>query len=261
MVLYFSGTGNSQFVAYQMAERMDDHEIISIHQLLKEGKNTVIQSKRPLVFVTPTYGWRMPRVVERWILETSFQGCQDAYFVLTCGGSCGNAGVYLEKLCAKKNLRFCGLAPVVMPENYLALFPTPSPAECQAIVENAKPVIDAVAEQIRAGNCLETASTSLIDKLESGPINPLFYALFVHDKGFRVTEQCVSCGKCADRCALNNIKMVDGKPNWMGKCTHCMACIAGCPTAAIEYQSATKGRHRHYMMKEWKSRETGGQGI
>ncbi|MDU1855461.1 MAG: flavodoxin, partial [Clostridium baratii] len=30
-------------------------------------------------------------------------------------------------------------------------------------------------------------------------------------------------------------------------CTHCMACICGCPVQAIEYKNKTKGRNRYYL--------------
>lgn len=250
MVLYFSGTGNSQFVAIQIAEMIADDDVISMNQYIKAGKKAAFQSKRPLVFVAPTYSWRMPKVVEQWIMQSSFKGSQDAYFILTCGGSCGNAAVYAEKLCKKKRLRFCGLAPVLMPENYLALFPTPTESDCQTIIKNARPSIIALAKQIQSGECFERSSVSLKDKLESGPVNPLFYALFVHDKGFSVSEHCISCKKCALRCPMNNIEFENGMPAWRGNCTHCMACIGGCPTEAIVYKSNSKERHHHYIMDD-----------
>lgn len=250
MVLYFSGTGNSQFVAIQIAEMIADDEVVSINQYMKSGTKATIRSKSPLVFVAPTYCWRLPRVVEQWIMETVFEGSRDAYFILTCGQNCGNAAAYAEKLCARKNLRFCGLAPVLMPENYLAMFPTPGEAECRAIVERAKPVTADLAKQIQAGQSFEKPSVTIGGKLESGPVNPLFYALFVHDSGFTVSDACISCGKCAVRCPLNNIDMRAGKPVWKGTCTHCMACIGGCPAEAIEYKSRSKGQHRHYMMDD-----------
>lgn len=250
MVLYFSGTGNSQLVAFQVAKRIADDEVISINRYLKAKKNVTIQSKRPLVFVVPTYAWRMPRVVEQWIMKTNFKGCQDVYFILTCGGGCGHAAAYAKKLCAKKGMHFRGLAPVVMPENYLAMFPTPDEAECQAIVEQAEPCIAGLAEKIKAGESFASPSASLGEKLQSGPVNPLFYALFVHDKGFSVSDRCVSCGKCALRCPLNNIDLEDGRPVWKGTCTHCMACIGGCPVEAIEYKAKSKGRNRYYIMDD-----------
>lgn len=68
MVLYFSGTGNSQFVAVRIAEMTADDEVVSINQSIKSGRNVAIHSERPLVFVVPTYSWRIPRVVEQWIM-------------------------------------------------------------------------------------------------------------------------------------------------------------------------------------------------
>lgn len=259
MILYFSGTGNSQFVALQLSQITADNEVVSINQYLKAGRKITIHSKGPLVFVAPTYCWRLPKVVEQWIMETNFKGSRDVYFVLTCGGSCGNAAVYAEKLCVKKGLRFRGLEQVVMPENYLAMFPTPSETECQAIMENSKPCIASLAERIQAGQSFSKPSVSLIGKLESGPVNPLFYALFVHDKGFTVSDRCISCEKCAFRCPLNNIAMAEGKPAWKGHCTHCMACIGGCPTEAIEYKTKSKDQHRHYIMDDSLCWKHGGQ--
>ncbi len=250
MILYFSGTGNSLFAAVELAKLIEDDEVISINKYLKTGKHPAIRSNRPFVFVAPTYCWRLPRVVEQWILETRFEGSQDAYFILTCGGDCGNAAAYAEKLCAKKGLRFCGLAPVVMPENYLALFPTPSESECRTIMEHAMPQIAGLARLMRDGQHFARPAVSLKGRLESGPVNPLFYSLFVHDKGFTVSDRCISCGKCAFRCPLNNIRLVDGKPVWQGDCTHCMACIGGCPANAIEYKDKSKGRRQYYIMDD-----------
>ena len=105
MVLYFSGTGNSQFAALQIAKLTDDDEIISINKYLKSGKKTTIRSGNPLVFVAPTYSWRMPRVVEQWILDTGFKGCKDAYFILTCGVDAETLR-YMLKNCARK--KACG---------------------------------------------------------------------------------------------------------------------------------------------------------
>ena len=69
--------------------------------------------------------------------------------------------------------------------------------------------------------------------------------MFVKDKAFRATDACISCGKCVEGCPLRNIRLEDGKPQWGGNCTHCMACINYCPMDAIEYGMASRKRH-HY---------------
>lgn len=249
MVFYFSGTGNSRLAAKQIAESLGD-EPISINHFLKNGGKKTFHSEKALVFVAPTYAWRLPKVVERWIQETVFTGNKAAYFVLTCGGNVGNAAAYAKALCRKKGMNFRGLAPIIMPENYIAMFPTPGEEECQSILKQAKPKISALAERIKRNELFTAATITMKDRLQSGPVNLWFYPFAVEDKGFTVSDVCISCGKCARRCALNNIGMKDGKPVWNGKCTHCMACIGGCPVEAIEYKAASKGQRRYFIAEE-----------
>ncbi|MFR6015577.1 MAG: EFR1 family ferrodoxin [Eggerthella lenta] len=142
-------------------------------------------------------------------------------------------------------MRFRGLASVLMPENYLALYDTPDEAECRALIERAKPRIDEVADLVRRGEPLPEEPVTAKGRFRSGPENALFYPVLVHDAKFVATDACTACGTCVRRCPLNNIALAGGKPAWNGSCTHCMACIAGCPTRAIEYGQKSKARHRH----------------
>lgn len=249
MIFYFSGTGNSQWAAKRIAGITGD-ELVSINRLMREKQSAQFHSDKPLVFVAPTYSWRIPRIVEEWIRNAQFDGNRDAYFILTCGDNCGNAAKYVRELCASKGFHFRGLAPVIMPENYLAMFATPDGAESREILRKAEPAVDAIAKAIQNGDPLPEARITLADRIMSGPVNALFYPLFVHDKKFTVTDDCVSCGKCVQRCPLNNIKIADGKPVWHGNCTHCMACIGGCPAKAIEYGSKSKKRNQYYIMED-----------
>ncbi|WP_101551091.1 EFR1 family ferrodoxin [Anaerotruncus massiliensis (ex Togo et al. 2019)] len=250
MVFYFSGTGNSQLAAKQIAAELGD-ELVFINDCLKKGEKKTFHSERPLVFAAPIYAWRVPKVVEQWIREMKFEGSRDAYFVLTRGGGTeGNAAAYAAKLCGETGLTYRGLASVQMPENYIALSAAPSESECTAMIARAKPVLSGLARQIERGGPFTKTPVSLGGRFISGPFNPLYYRFYIKDKGFTVSDACVSCGKCAKRCPLNNIDMVDGKPVWKGNCTHCMACICGCPTEAIEYKFISKGKRRYYMMEE-----------
>ena len=248
MICYFSGTGNSQRAARQIAEQCGD-TVFSINSSLKNGGAQEVHSDKPFVFVMPTYAWRMPRVVAQWIEKTTFAGSRCAYFVLTCGAECGNAAPYAKTLCEKKGLDFYGLADVVMPENYLALFPTPNKEEAEKLLTASVPKLEALAQCIKKSIPFSATKPSLTDRIKSGPVNPLFYATTVSDKGFTVGSGCIGCGLCAKRCPLGNVTMLDKKPRWNGNCTHCMACIGGCPTEAIEYKNKSKGQPRYYIME------------
>ena len=125
MILYFSGTGNSAYVAKRVGKATGD-AVVDLFEKIRGRDFSSIHTERPLVVVTPTYAWRLPRIVEDWMERTPFTGNQDVYFILTCGENIGNAGKYLEALCGKKGLKNCGCMGIVMPENYIALFATPS---------------------------------------------------------------------------------------------------------------------------------------
>ena len=132
-----------------------------------------------------------------------------------------------------------------MPENYIALFQVPEEDEARRIVAAALPVLEEGAACIRADRDFPPRRTGALDRLKSGPVNAFFYRFIIHDGPFRATEACVGCGKCVQACVQNDIRLENGRPVWGGHCTHCMACICGCPTQAIEYGRASRGKPRY----------------
>jgi len=244
MVVYFSGTGNSRFAARLIAERLGDG-LTDAGLLIKKNSREPLASERPWVFVCPTYAWRMPKVFEKWLLQTELSGSTDAYFVLTCGSDIAAAGKYAEKFCADKGLRYRGIKEVVMPENYIAMFPVPGEAEALTITEKAVPAILSAADCIAAGTDLPERPVSAPDRVKSGAVNDKFYRLFVKADGFKVSDKCIGCGKCAELCPLNNVELHEGRPVWGKNCTHCMACICFCPAEAIEYGKKSVGKRRY----------------
>ncbi len=244
MIFYFSGTGNSLYAAQAIASVTGDN-LVSINDLMKHGSREEFHSTGPLVFVAPTYAWRMPRVVERFIQEATFEGNQQAYFVLTCGSETHNAVHYSKKLCEKKGFTFLGFATIVMPENYITMFHAPEKEQEQRIIENAAPILFEIAKLIGEQKPLPEEKVTLGGRFASGIINSMYYPIFVSAKGFYATEACNGCGKCAKLCPLNNIEMSGGKPEWGESCTQCMACICRCPREAIEYKNKTQGKRRY----------------
>ncbi len=248
MILYFTGTGNSRYIAKRIVEITKD-SILSINERIKENDTSSIETGKHLVFVVPTYAWRIPRLVQEWILKVEFIGNPSVYFVMDCGDSIGNAEKYIKSLCDQKKFSYMGVAEIIMPENYIALYDAPKEKESRRIIDNSDQQITKVAEDIRDGIRLRSKSIQTMDKINSGIVNPLFYRLIVKDKKFYPTNQCVGCSKCENACPLNNIQMESGKPRWNGKCTHCMACICGCPVEAIEYGNKSVGRVRYWCAK------------
>ena len=246
MVLYFTGTGNSKYVAQRIAAALGD-TLFCMNDRIRAGDTSPVETGRRLVIVTPTYAWRIPRLVRDWLRSTELRGAEQAWFVMTCGSEIGNAGSYAEKWCRGKGFDFKGCAGVVMPENYIAMFKAPSPKEEAEIIVRANGRLDALAQSIAKGESFTRPQIKLMDRIYSGIVNGAFYPMFVKSRKFRTTDECIGCGKCAVLCPTKSIRIEGGRPVWGDGCTHCMACICRCPKQAIEYGRHTMGLRRYYL--------------
>jgi flavodoxin/NAD-dependent dihydropyrimidine dehydrogenase PreA subunit len=246
MILYFSGTGNSNYVAKRIADALGD-EILNLNDRIKSGDTLPVETGERVIIVTPTYAWRIPRIVRDWLRKTELRGAKQVWFVMTCGSEIGNAGKYNHALCQEKGLTCMGTAQIIMPENYIAMFNAPQAEEARQIVARAEPDIDRAIAAVRAGTAFPPTRDNLYDRFMSGPVNPIFYSCFVKAEAFTISDACVGCGQCAARCPTNNIALQNGRPVWGGSCTHCMACICYCPAAAIEYGKKSLGKPRYHF--------------
>lgn len=244
MILYFSGTGNSKYVAEKIADKLHD-ETFSINDAVKTKTAANLMNADKLVFVTPTYAWRIPHVVSDWILRGNFNVHAKVWFVMTCGGDISNAAKYNKKISEKKNFEYMGTMQIVMPENYIAMFDVPGKEESLKIIKNSESEVEKAINCIAHDTCFPKLNKNLYDKFMSGPVNKIFYSMYVKSDKFFASDKCIGCGKCVSVCPLNNIELVDGKPQWGKDCTHCMACICYCPTCAIEYGDGSKKRIRY----------------
>lgn len=249
MIVYFTGTGNSRRAAQLLASRLG-RPLTDAFPYIREGKQLSLASEQPWTFVSPTYGWQLPHVFRDLILNADLRGSREAYFVMTCGAGVGNAENYLRQLCQKKGLTFKGLLPVVMPENYIAMFPVPDDRAARVLVKKADKVVEKAVPAMKAGENLPAVKAGLAGKAMSSLVNAVFTRGVVTAKPFYTKDSCIGCGKCAQICPRNNITLENGRPRWSAECIHCMACISACPTEAIEYGKKSAGKPR-YRCPEW----------
>ena len=246
MILYFSGTGNSNYVAKRIADALGD-ALVNLNDRIKASDTSSVETGERVIIVTPTYAWRIPRVVRDWLRKTELRGAKQAWFVMTCGSEIGNADKYNREFCTEKSVACMGTAQIVMPENYIAMFSAPQADKARQIVAKAEPDIDRAIAAIQANQPFAPTRNNLYDRFMSGPVNPIFYACFVKSSAFTVSEACTGCGQCVRRCPTNSITLRDARPVWGKGCTHCMACICYCPTSAIEYGKKSLGKPRYHF--------------
>lgn len=250
MVLYFSATGNTEYVARELARRLND-ECVDLLPRVRSGDHTPLHSDRPFVICAPIYVCEMPRFLSQYLKQQPFSGNRQVYCVFTSGGYCGIAGPLARSIFRKKHMNYRGHAEITMPRNYVAndSYPMLPPEQVEERIRNAQPQIAQTAALIHSGQKLRSRHVFLFESLITLPFNPVWCKYKLTAKAFYATDQCVGCGKCASLCPLNNITVKDCKPIWGDQCTHCMACIANCPTEAIEYGTLTQGKERYTFEK------------
>ena len=102
MVLYFTGTGNSRYLARRIAEGLE-MPLYDLNACIKAGNTAPVQTGRDVVLVTPIYAWRIPRVVSEWLGKTELTGAERIWFVMDCGSEIGNAAGYNRSLQRKSS--------------------------------------------------------------------------------------------------------------------------------------------------------------
>ena len=252
MILYFSASGNTRYIAELIAEKLGD-ECIDLGVRIRDGDFTRVTSKKPFVICSPVYVCEMPVMLRDYLKRLRFRGNRNVYFVFTSGGYAGMSGSLAKGLFKRKGMRYMGHAELTMPGNHIVsnAYPQPSPKECRRRISAAANETGHIAAVIRHGGRLKARHVFLFEKLVILPFNPLWRKFISTDGKFFTTEKCIGCSKCSRICPLHNITMKDGRPVWGGSCDHCMACILNCPFEAIEFGSITQTKEkyniRHYV--------------
>ena len=249
MIFYFTGTGNSGYVASEIAKANDDR-IISISNLINEKGEFefTLNDDEIIGFIFPIYAWAPPKMVIDFIRKVKFNNYKNNYIfsVATCGANIGNAINIIEKEFNKKGMKLESGFSLVMPNNYMIFGDVDSKEVERKKLEEAQNEINKINTIIkeRQKNIFELEK-GFAPSILSNLINPLFNKFGIDIANFYSTEDCISCGLCERVCNSNTITLVGGKPNWNGQCCQCLACINYCPKKAIQYGkgSINKGRY------------------
>ena len=60
MILFYSATGNTEYVARELARQLED-ECVDLLPRIKRGDHSVLHSEKPFILCAPVYVCEMPR--------------------------------------------------------------------------------------------------------------------------------------------------------------------------------------------------------
>jgi len=247
-VFYFSGTGNSLYLAEKIAAGLGDTELIRISDKTKfsnEDFEKFLDVKR-IGIVTPVYWVGLPVLVRQFIrnflARLKVAGyCENKYFfvVLSYGGLAGQVFDELRGIFAKLDLSIDFRAAVEMPENYIPLFKVPSDSSIEKLLDKTDIKTETIIKNIKnkESNFIQGYSGFLIDWFWK-----LFHNLFIGfikrfnpGKNFWVDEKCNGCGICIPNCHEGALQIIDNKARLISDlfCDGLGNCVGYCPLDAI----------------------------
>lgn len=245
MIFFFSGTGNSRFVANRLADRLCEQASF----IPETDPEKCSFSGSTLGFVFPVYSWGIPPLIEEFIARLSEEFCKDVqksgtyvWMACTCGDEAAFTPEMLSKALSARNIQLKGIWSVIMPNNYVLLpgFNVDNKEVEKSKLEAAPARIDAIAEAIaRKETCIDIVRGKHAS-FKSKMVYPLFKRWGIFPRRWRWTPECIGCEQCAVTCPMGNIRMQNGHPLWGDRCVSCLACYHICPTHGVAYGNATR---------------------
>ncbi len=240
-IYWFSGTGNSLYVAKRAAQSID----AELHEISDFVENPMKSSEK-VGIVCPVYAFGVPRAVQKALKKVEGKLGDYVFTILTYAQIAGGASDLVSRTLKKTGNSLDASYGVLMPTNYPPFGGSPTEDLQKAINKKAEEQIDEIIAAIKEERKGRFEHTSTFYRMIARPFFPLFMmGLKSADKKFYADERCTSCGVCESVCPVNNIQVND-KPVWLGHCEQCFACFHFCPEKAIQQSEKTIEQVRYH---------------
>ncbi len=240
MIIYFSATNNSKYVANKLASKTND-KAYSIVNLTKTIDTKI------LGIVSPTYAWGLPIIVKEYLQQLSFINKPEyIYFVATYGTTPGGTSYFIRDILKAKGLSLTACFSIKMPDTYTPIFDLNNKDKVNKINNKADKQIEELIDKINnkvIGDFTKNKAPYFLAKT----VHALSYDNMRKTSHFKLESSCIGCGLCAKNCPISAIELIDKRPVWIkDKCVMCLSCLHHCPKFAIQYGKNSK-RHGQYI--------------
>lgn len=148
VIFYFSGTGNSLFIARELARRLPGAETVPMVRAYRNGMRDV--PAQAVGFVFPVHAFSLPGFVETFIKSLRLRPNAYLFAAATRGGSACRAFERMDRIFSRQGLCLQSRRFIDMPNNYLTLFKIPWEEEAARLTAQAREQADELAGHILA---------------------------------------------------------------------------------------------------------------
>ena len=250
-VFYFSGTGNTRYIAQLLCEKLAPRYVAEMHDVSGEGDLTDAIKTCDLALVAfPIYGSAPPIPMRKFIhryaglwREKRVAIAETQYFFS------GDGAATIGRTLKKYGAVIVGAEHFNMPNNLAdcKAFPIKNGGELKKVLARAEKRADAFARRILLGK-KKKRGFSLPSHAVGYLCQRKFWWKCEAQKRTKLkvdAARCVGCGKCVKQCPVQNLVKKDGKAAPLGGCVLCYRCVNLCPMKAITLVGSEPPREQY----------------
>ena len=233
IMLYFSGTGNSKYIAELFCKYMNT-KCYSIEENIDFTQLLTLNEK--IGFCYPIYGSRVPRIMREFAVKY-MDFLENKKIIIFCTQhlfSGDGARAFIDVF-PKKYFEVIYAEHFFMPNNVcnLSILPLENELKIKNYIEKSELKMKIVCENI-TNNVNKRRGFNIFSRILG-----LFQGIFlpaIEKKALnsvKITSECNYCLLCIKNCPMNNLYYENGKINQKSNCTICYRCINICPEKAI----------------------------
>ena len=250
LTLYFSGTGNTRYIANDFAKKMN-HKAYSIEENLDFV--SLITSHETIAFCYPIYTSDVPNIMKRFV-NTHRLKLQNKNLIILCTQlffSGDGARVFTDLL---KDITYTVIYAehINMPNNICNLWVLPLAKEQRIAryLDHAESKLNKICENIEQGIIILRGFNPVSKWL--GWFTQRAYFPKIETKAMkdvRIDAKCNLCGTCTRVCPMDNLTIENNQIIQQVACTLCYRCVNLCPQKAITVliHSKVKKQYRYWL--------------
>jgi ferredoxin len=259
LFLYFSGTGNTDYVAHYLARKLDSARCEIGVRSLEWQPAEAVRDFDLLAIGFPVYAADSPVFVQETLTRLPPGEGRGAFVFCTKGAYAGRAVPRNLQRLAERGYVPLGGGSVLMPgTDGLSMVAKDSWMARKALAKDYDRLKDAdrLAEEM-ARTVQELLDGHPVEALRRPlPRRPLgelsdrtWAALYRASENYcrsrlHADERCAGCGLCARVCPVDNVELRDSRPDFFDHCVLCLRCLHACPQEAIQVARFTVDKFR-----------------
>ncbi|MDC7224336.1 MAG: EFR1 family ferrodoxin, partial [Spirochaetales bacterium] len=221
-------------------------------KLMKEKEWTIEGESVGIIF--PCYYGTIPRIVRDFIKKAETLRSDYFYGLVTAGGSPGYSLTHLKDVLKKRGRTLHYGDKLILATNYMNGWYydriMPDVRTLEKRWAEVTPFCEKALHHIKEKK-VHPFKDSYKEYVLPRLLTPARYLKDTRqwDREFRISGDCIDCGICKQVCPVDNIKMKEKGPIFLGNCQRCMACIQFCPQQAFSIKGKPMNK-QHYSHPE-----------